>query len=127
MHVHPVVGVVGEHRPSGVHPHADANGRCLRPRRRRERALCGQRGCEGTLGLGEGDEELVGPAVDLAPARLGDGVAHEPAVIGEELRVRVAELLHEARRALDVGEEQGDRAGGEAAHAASVRPCAGRA
>ena len=124
VHVDPVIGVVGEHRLSGVHPDPDANRGSLGPRRGAERALRGERGSERILGLGEGDEELVGPAVDLAPARLGDRVAHEPAVLREHLRVRLAEVLDEARRALDVREDQRDRAGGKPVHAASVRRCA---
>jgi hypothetical protein len=71
---------------------------------------------EGELGLDGGrsriarvledDEELVAAMIDDVPACLRDHVAHEAAVIVEELGVGVAETADELRRALDVGEDE---------------------
>lgn len=48
--------------------------------------------------------------VDDVPAFGFDGVAKEPAVVAEDLRVAVAKALEELRRAFDVGEEESDGA-----------------
>ena len=115
--VEPVVRVVGEDGPARVHAHADLHGCPLGPVARGERALCCERGGERGTRIGEGDEELVGAAVDLVAVRLRDRLADQPPVLREDLRVLVAELLDEGRRALDVREEESDVAGRGAAHA----------
>jgi hypothetical protein len=80
---------------------------------------------------GERDEERVPLRVDLDPAVPFEGVAKCPAVLLEHVRVPLgAELVEQLRRALDVGEEERDGAGGELPHggqAASTRAaCAAR-
>jgi hypothetical protein len=76
--------------------------RCLgsslhRPRRRRE-----------------GNEKRIALGVDFDPAVRGEGLAQDAAVVCERLRVRPrAELAEQPRRAFDVGEEEGDGAGGK--------------
>ena len=42
-----------------------------------------------------------------------EGAAQDAPVPGKEVGVPIAELGQQPRRALDVGEEKGDRAGGE--------------
>ena len=54
------------------------------------------------------------PACPLRRRRAGASLADHPAMLGERLRVRLgAQLVQEPRRALDVGEEEGDGAGRE--------------
>ena len=108
------VALVGEQRRAGVQAdaHADrarlsasviARGRGDRPRRR-----------------GEGEEERVALRVHLDAAVGGEGLAEHATVLGERLRVRLRpELVQQLRRALDVREEERDRAGGEVTHRAS--------
>ena len=56
----------------------------------------------------EGDEEGVPLRVDLpTPVRL-EGRAQNPLVLGQHLPVAAGQLLEQLRRALDVGEEEGD-------------------
>ena len=64
-------------------------------------------------------EERVALRVELAPATRAERLAHDPAVVGERLRVPVAEPLEQPRRPLDVGEDEGDGAAVERAHALS--------
>ena len=58
----------------------------------------------------EGVEERAALGVDLDAAVAGEGVPQYPPVLGKRLRVAVAELVQQPRRALDVGEEERDRA-----------------
>jgi hypothetical protein len=87
-----------------VDPHADAN------RRRRERPLRVGRRVDGVPRTSERAEERVTLRVDLDAAVRLDGLAHEAAVFRERVRVSLAQVLEQARRPLDVGEEQRDRA-----------------
>ena len=78
------------------------------------RALDVRRRDDSRTGLPENDEEGVALRVDLHPAGLGEGPAQEPVVLREKLAVTVAaEVLEQARRALDVREHEGDRASGQ--------------
>jgi hypothetical protein len=43
-------------------------------------------------------------------------VTQDAAVLGEDIRVAVPELVQQLRRALDVGEEEGDCARGQLGH-----------
>ena len=62
----------------------------------------------------EGEEEGVALRVDLDAALGGAGLPDHAPVLGERLRVPLgAELVQQPRRALDVGEEEGDGAGRE--------------
>ena len=62
----------------------------------------------------EGEEEGVALRVHLDPALGGARLPDHAPVLGERLRVALgAELVQQPRRALDVGEEEGDGAGGE--------------
>src|SRR4051794_41889964 len=49
-----------------------------------------------------------------------EGVEQQCAVRGEQLGVRVADALEQARRAFDIAEEQGDRAGRKLGHGPST-------
>ncbi|MGI8551832.1 MAG: hypothetical protein ACR2PL_13750 [Dehalococcoidia bacterium] len=51
----------------------------------------------------------------------GEGLSQEAAVVvGEHLSIAVAEQAQKLRRALDIGEEQGDGAGREIWHGVSL-------
>ena len=64
----------------------------------------------GALRGRESDEECVALRVDLYAAVGPARIAQRPAVLGERLAVRLrAELPEQPSRALDVGEEEGDR------------------
>ena len=58
----------------------------------------------------------VALGVDLDAAVAGEGLPEDAPVLGERVGVGVAELVQQACRALDVGEEEGDGAGRELAH-----------
>jgi hypothetical protein len=62
---------------------------------------------------GKGDEKGVALGPELPAALCTDGGANEIPVHLEQLRVALAELLDESSGALNVGEQEGDRPGGE--------------
>ena len=68
---------------------------------------------DGVARAREREEEGVALRVDLDAAVLREALAHQPPVVGEDVGVAVAELLQQARRALDVGEDEGDGAAGK--------------
>ena len=114
--VGPDVALVGQQRGAGVEADADPD-RSPRPGRRVRLGRRGQRAGRGR----EGDEEGVALGVDLDPAVAREGVAHDAAVLGQRIGVRFgAECMEQLRRALHVGEEEGDRAGRELAHAGDL-------
>ena len=70
------------------------------------------------------DEEGVALRVDLVAAVRRERGAKQPSVVGEHVGVAVAKLLDEPRRALDVGEEEGDGSGRQLPHSRpSEAPC----
>jgi hypothetical protein len=86
---------------------AHANGDRARCKRFVRRECC----CGGALGRREGREERVPLRIDLDSAVRRERVPEDASMLGERLRVaRRAELVQKARRPVDVGEEQGDRA-----------------
>jgi hypothetical protein len=100
------VALLSEMRRTGVeaHAHPDRAGREALERlpRRGERTRRGR----------EGDEERVSLRVDLNPAVGAERAPHDPAVLGERLRVALsAELVQELGRTLHVGEEERDCSG----------------
>jgi hypothetical protein len=101
VHVHPDVVAFDAQRLAGVDADPDAEAVVVafldRPRR-----------CDGAVGLGERRRELVAAAVDLLAACLTDRHANHRPVALERGRVVVTQLLDEARRGLDVGEEERD-------------------
>ncbi len=102
--VHAHVALVRHERLAGVEADADAD----RP------------GCEafsrflgGAHGLDrsrERDEERVSLRVDLDAVMSCEGCSQRRAVLGEEVGITVSVLTEKARRALDIREEEGDRA-----------------
>ena len=97
-----------QRRRTGVQAHAH------RDRPGRELLVRLLRGRRRSLGGRERDEERVALGVDLDAAVSGERIAQHAAVLGERLGVRVRpERVQQPRRALDVGEEEGDGAGRE--------------
>ncbi len=68
----------------------------------------------------ERDEERVALRVDLVSAVSGEGGAEQSLMVRKHAAVPLAELLDEPRRPFDVGEEEGDGAGGRLRHAAEA-------
>jgi hypothetical protein len=73
-------------------------------------ALHLDRGVDRLAGAREGEEERVALRVDLASTGRAERLADDPAMLRENLAVRLPELLEERSRALDVGEDERDRA-----------------
>ena len=61
-------------------------------------------------------EQRVSLSVHLDPAALSERGTEDPSMFRENLRVLVTEVVQERRRALDVGEEEGDGSEREIAH-----------
>jgi hypothetical protein len=95
------------------HPHLDfslgaAPVRGGKARLRRDRGV--ERGPRAV----EDGEERVALAIDSPAAGCGEGLADQAVMDCQELAVPVAaERLQQLRRALDVGEDEGDGAGGK--------------
>ena len=112
------VAVLAERCDAGVQPDADPHRR--RPVVARDLPLCLDRGLRGGLGFGERGEELVAARVDLAAVRRRDRFTQQAPEVGEHGLPALTELACQPRRALDVGEIEGDRSGRERAHPRSV-------
>ena len=108
MHVVADVALLCQQRRPGVQPdpHPDrARSERLRHRRRRSERARRRR---------EREEERIALRVDLDATLGSAGLADHAPVLGERVGVRLgAELVQQPRRALDVGEEERDRAGRE--------------
>jgi hypothetical protein len=104
------VALVGDERLAGMDAHPDADRAVV------ERPLGRGRGRERIGRAVEGHEEGVTLGVYLDAAVALEGLTQEPSVLGQRLRVGVAELVQQTRRPFDVGEEKGDGAGREFAH-----------
>jgi hypothetical protein len=96
-----------------VEAHADAHLRTLRPGFGCQRALCLDRRPQPGRRGGEDGEEPVALGVDLDAAVRLDGRAKERRMTLHQRCVPVAELGDQARRTLDVGEEEGEGPRGE--------------
>jgi hypothetical protein len=100
---------------TGVYAHAHADLHAVRPGVTRELELGpGGRHDRGRRRL-EDREEGVALGVHCLAARTRDRTAHDPRVVAEHVLPPLdPELRHELRRALDVGEEEGQRRCGHA-------------
>jgi hypothetical protein len=111
MDVKTDVPLLGHDRLAGVDADPDVHGSG------RECVLNAVRGEHRVARAGECDEECVALRVHFDPAVPREDLAQCAVVLGEHLRVPLAELIQEACRALDVCEEQSDRAAGKLPHA----------
>jgi hypothetical protein len=105
VNVDPDVAFVDRERLAGVD--ADPHAQGAFP----EGALPFVRGFDGIGRPRERVEEGVALRVDLGAAALGELGTKNPSMLREDSGVLVTELLEQRGRALDVGEEEGDRAG----------------
>src|SRR5436309_13078174 len=115
VHVDPKVVVASEPALARVHPHADPKGPSMAP---------GVRG-EGPLGRGgppdgpargrEDCEEGIALRPDLDATAFRDGLPHQTHAVLLHLPIALAELPEKPCGPLDVGEQEGDGAGGEVA------------
>ena len=87
------------------HPHADA--RSIGPGLGGERQLCGDGSRDRPRGVDERGEELVAAPVDDGASVGGDRGFDQRPVALEHLAVLIPELAQDARRALDVREQEG--------------------
>ena len=104
MDVDPDVALVGDDRLARVEPHADAD----RPVVERRLAVGG--GGERVRCARERDEERVALRVHLDAAVPRERLAQDAPVLGQQVRVPVAVLVQQPRRAFDVREEERDGA-----------------
>ena len=114
VHVDPDIALVGDEWLAGVQPHPHTNGTAL------ELVTCLGRGRKRFRRRREGDEERITLGVDLDAAVTLEGVAQHAPMLGEQVRVTVAVLLQKPRRALDVREEERDRAVRQRRHAGEL-------
>src|SRR5260221_11697852 len=105
-----------------MQPHAHANRDVLWPALRGEGALRLDGGGERVTGAGEGGEEGIPLRIHLLAAVGVERGAHQPAMLGQDVGVVWTYLLQETRGAFDVGEQEGDGAGGEIRHAGAPLP-----
>jgi hypothetical protein len=116
VHVDAHVVVVSDKRLPRMQTHPHADFRSVRPRLLRQSDLRVGRGGERPARISEGHEETVALRIDLDAAVADERLAQEPPVLRENAGVRVAELVQEARRPLDVREKESDGAGRELGH-----------
>ena len=112
VHAEPDVALTADRRFAGVHAHAHAQLCVARPLVRGKRTLGVDGRADRVLRPAERGEEGVALGIDLPAVVRGERVADDALVLGEDRAVVVAQLLEQPRRALDVGEEEGDGAGG---------------
>ena len=105
--------VAHERRLARVQAHAHTKRHALRPLMLRKPGLRGGGRAARVDSALEDAEERVALGAKLPPAAPGESRTQDLVVRRLRLDVAVADLLHEARRALDVGEEERDRPGRE--------------
>jgi hypothetical protein len=114
VHVDPDVPLVGQQRLAGVDPHPHQHRtlqRRLRVPRRSQRIRRAR----------ERDEERIALRIHLDAAPPRERVAQHPPVLRQRIRVRLAELVQQPRRSLDVGEQERDGAGRQLGHTEMMR------
>jgi hypothetical protein len=118
--VHAEVPLLADGRLPGMEPHADLHLGALWPLVLGQRALAGDGTRDGVTRPCEREEERVALGVDLPTSRLAQLLPQNPPVVPVHVLIPIAELLEEASRPLDVGEQKCDGAPGELAHAARL-------
>jgi hypothetical protein len=97
----------------------DPDRRTGRPLMARQGPLDLQRAQHGLLRASERHERGISLRVNLVAALGGDGGADQAPVLGQDLRVALAQRLDQPRRTLDITEQEGDRATRKPLHAAA--------
>ena len=113
-HRAPVQVVLERHRLARVHAHPHAQ---VGRRGERQRALDVDGAAQRGVGAGEGEQVAVAERLDQrAPVRV-EAAAEQLLVLGQRRHpARLAEALEQRGRALDVGEDDGDRSPGDSSH-----------
>jgi len=114
VHIDTDVVLAGDDGLAGVDAYADAN------RAVGERALRSLGGGDGAGGALKRHEEGVALRTDLDATVVLEGAPEDAPVLSEDIHVPVAELVDEPCRALDIGEEEGDRPARNTTHASSL-------
>jgi len=109
--IQPDVVVAAELAIAGVETHPDENRGLVRPRVLGKRSMGRDRRLDRLRGGWKDGKEAVALGPQLGPARTGDRTAHDPMVVLEKLAVAIPEGMDQARRTLDVAEQECDRAG----------------
>jgi hypothetical protein len=109
------VSLVGDERLARVEPNAHADRAGL------ERSLPVGSRSKCIRGPREGDEERISLRIDLDAAMPAEAFAQRLPMLAERIGVGIAELVQKPSRALDVGEEKGDCAGGQLGHTVMMR------
>ena len=109
VHVHAGIPLRPHDRLACVKAHAHAY------RARGQLCLRLSRGSRGPASIREGDEEGVPLGVHLDATVASECLANDAALLGQRVHITLAQLLEQARRSFDVGEEEGDGAGREVA------------
>ena len=108
VHVDSDVALAGRRGNARVQPHTH------RDRPGRERLVGCECGCRSPGRGGKGDEERIALRVHLDSIVIGERRTEHAAMLGERVRVVArAERVQQARRSLDVGEQERHRAGRE--------------
>ncbi len=114
----PCVATVGENRLPRVEAHPHAHLATFGPRVRAEGTLRRCRGGDRVQTPHEDKEKRVSLGIDFAPPGGSECFAHDVLVLREDVGVDVAShASQQTGRPLDVGEEEGDRTGGQIRHA----------
>ena len=117
MHVEPDIGAAAEQPLPGMQPHSHADPGALRPRLGGEAALGIDGGGEGLRRAVEDDEKRVTLGQDLGAVMGLPGASPDLTMTLQERRPTGPQRLRQARRALDVGEQERDGSGRELGHA----------
>src|SRR6266571_233534 len=118
MHVQADVALSRMLRLAGVQAHAHLYRHSFRPGMGAEGTLTSDRCRDGIGGARKGHEERIPLRVDLVTMEFEERGTQEGAAHFQEASVALTHLLEQARRALDIGEEQGDGSHREFTHAA---------
>ena len=94
---------------AGVQPHSHAQLHAVRPLRRAQRRLRGDRRPHAVLRGGERGQYAVARALHHVAGATLDRVAHQRVVMRQRNAHRIRMLLPQARRTLQIGEEEGQR------------------
>ena len=97
MDIDPGVALVRDQRFPGVQTHTNTYRGC-------KRRLSGVRGRNGIRGAREHDEESISLRIHLHPLVASKGLTQNAAMLRERLHIRVAKLMQQPRRPLDVRE-----------------------
>jgi hypothetical protein len=125
MHVDSDVVVATESAHPGMDPDPHAHRHVLRPRHRCQAPLNLDGGRHRRWGLGEHHQERVALRAALRATVLAERSAQHVVVAVEDVGEGGGpDLLHEVRRSLDIGHQEGDGPGRQGAldHARSIRP-----